>query len=293
MSASGAARAADPAAQKPPKVRAAIDGLNLDFEHREGNFPAAWGNACFMEYHFSLDDSVVHGGKFSGHIRCAQKVNKDFGTITGSLKASVFAGQRVRFSGYLKMNNVKDFAALWIRADRQGKVAAFESMQGRKVNGTRDWESYSLPITIPPDADKIVFGVLLHGDGDLWADDLDFDVVVDDPNMIKELVASWLARVDNGDYDESWKAGAKKMRDAMTRSAWEARMKSTRQPLGGVVSREWKTITDMPAPPGAPAGQYMLVEERTTFEKKQDAIETIKLIREPTGQWKVFEYSVK
>jgi len=50
-------------------------------------------------------------------------------------------------------------------------------MQGRQLKGTNEWAQCSISLPLSPDGRKLFFGVLLSGDGRVWADDL--EVLVD------------------------------------------------------------------------------------------------------------------
>lgn len=96
---------------------------------------------------------------------------------------------------------------------------------------------------------------------------------------------SWLALVDEGRWDDSWKRSGLQFRRANTSAAWATISKSVRPPLGAVLSREVYSREAVPAPPHG----YVLVKFLTRFANKPNAIETVSLERE--GQaWKVVGY---
>src|SRR3990172_8443962 len=45
--------------------------------------------------------------------------------------------------------------------------------------------------------------------------------------------------------------------------------------------------------PGAPDGQYVVIQYETSFERKSSAIETITPIREKDGKWRVAGYYIR
>jgi len=105
------------------------------------------------------------------------------------------------------------------------------------------------------------------------------------------LAQQWLALVDEGKYADSWSAAGKLFQANMPQEKWGQVLTGARKPLGNVLSRELagrEIKTDIP---GAPAGQYALVGFKTNFEHKTDMIETVTLILEEDGQWKVVGYS--
>jgi hypothetical protein len=78
----------------------------------------------------------------------------------------------------VKAKNVASWAGLWMRVDGLGDdVLAFDNMQDRRIGGSRDWETYSIVLDVPKGSRAIAFGILLHGDGQVWVTEFDFGVV--------------------------------------------------------------------------------------------------------------------
>ena len=67
-------------------------------------------------------------------------------------------------------------------------------------------------------------------------------------------------------------------------------MNMSRKPLGKVVSRTWSSLQPGPQAQG-PA--TVVLEAKTSFEKKPDAVETLTLMLDAGGVWKAAEYSIK
>ena len=65
-----------------------------------------------------------------------------------------------------------------------------------------------------------------------------------------------------------------------------------REPLGAVSSRALKSVIKTSSLPGAPDGEYELLQFQTSFAQKSDASETLVLVREPSG-WKVLGYFIQ
>jgi hypothetical protein len=65
--------------------------------------------------------------------------------------------------------------------DSSGAMLAEESMAGeRPIHGTSDWQNYQIVTDMPDDAAKIVLGVQLYCNGELWADDFQVQTVGND-----------------------------------------------------------------------------------------------------------------
>src|SRR4029077_18857096 len=85
----------------------------------------------------------------------------------------------------------------------------------------------------------------------------------------------WLAIVDAGRYGESWDAAAGLVRRALTRAQWEDPLNKARPPLGKVLSRKLRSATFMTSVPGAPQGEYVVIEYDTDFENRKGATERV------------------
>jgi hypothetical protein len=99
--------------------------------------------------------------------------------------------------------------------------------------------------------------------------------------------------VDGGKYAESWKDAAELFRNAVSQQQWEQSLHAVRKPLGKLVTRKLKTMTYKTSLPGAPDGEYVVIEFETSFEKKKAAIETVTPMMDKDGKWRVSGYYIK
>jgi hypothetical protein len=145
-----------------------------------GPVPAGWlGNSDPAgAYEVTTDRMVKHGGKASGTIRCVAAGADGQAVLLQRFKADEFRGKRVRLRGYVKAANVSDWAGLWMRVEEtSAKIVAFDNMQDRPIKGITDWKEYAIVLDVPEHAVSLHFGLLLVGGGQVWVDDLRFDVV--------------------------------------------------------------------------------------------------------------------
>lgn len=118
--------------------------------------------------------------------------------------------------------------------------------------------------------------------------------VAADPTADAEKAArAWLALTDGGRYAASWDAAAAAFRGAITKEKWEEAMKQVRAPLGALKSRGLKGAKYVTEIPGAPAGEYVVIQYETSFEAKAGAIETVTPMKEKDGSWHVSGYYIK
>jgi len=103
----------------------------------------------------------------------------------------------------------------------------------------------------------------------------------------------WLALVDAAEYSESWKEAADYFRSAVKQGQWEQSLRSVRMPLGEVISRKLIATSYQTALPGAPDGQYEIIQFETSFQNKKSAIETVTPMLDKDGRWRVSGYYIK
>jgi hypothetical protein len=104
---------------------------------------------------------------------------------------------------------------------------------------------------------------------------------------------SWLAQIDAGKYGPSWDAAAATFRSAVTRTDWERMAASARVPFGKLLSRKLAASKAVTSLPGAPDGNYVVVQFKTSFEHKAQAVETVTAVLESDGAWRVTGYFIK
>ena len=104
---------------------------------------------------------------------------------------------------------------------------------------------------------------------------------------------SWLALTDGGEYAKSWEQAAGLFRGAVSGANWQSAVQAARLPLGNLKSRTFKSANFARSLPGAPDGEYVVIQYESQFEHKASAVETVTAVREKDGAWKVTGYFVK
>ena len=108
-----------------------------------------------------------------------------------------------------------------------------------------------------------------------------------------EAAKSWLALIDQEKYADGWNEASGYFKKAVKQEQLEYTMKGVRQPLGKMLTREVKKSTYQASLPGAPDGEYVIIEFNTSFENKKQAVESITPMLEKDGQWRVAGYFIK
>ncbi len=102
----------------------------------------------------------------------------------------------------------------------------------------------------------------------------------------------WVALVDQQRWEQSWGSAGTLFKSQVTAASWAASVQPVRKPLGAVSTRTLQSAKKHSSLPGAPAGEYEMVEFKTSFANKKNALETVVLTREISG-WKVIGYFVR
>ena len=103
----------------------------------------------------------------------------------------------------------------------------------------------------------------------------------------------WLALVDGGNYSQSWQEAADFFKNAVPKEKWRNSMQSFRKPLGKLVSRRLIAKKYTTTLPGAPDGEYVVIQYKSSFTNKKSAVETITPMKDKDGAWRVSGYYIR
>jgi hypothetical protein len=127
-----------------------------------------------------------------------------FGTLMQMCKPGKYAGKRVRMTGYMKSADLNEWAGFWFRVDGEdGKQLSFDNMGDRPVKSTSDWKRYEIVLDVPADAKALAYGALLSGTGQIWFENITFDVVDNSvPVTEKKSDSYYLTEPSNLDFGQ-------------------------------------------------------------------------------------------
>jgi hypothetical protein len=114
-----------------------------------------------------------------------------------------------------------------------------------------------------------------------------------DTKPAQDAAESWLALVDNGSYAQSWDESATSFKGAVGKEKWQEMLKGVRAPLGNVTSRKLKSAEYTTSLPGAPDGEYVVIQYDTSFTNKKSAVETITPMLDKDRLWRVTGYFIR
>ena len=111
--------------------------------------------------------------------------------------------------------------------------------------------------------------------------------------LAQQSADAWLALVDSGKYADSWQEASQLFKAAVTKEKWQDALRASRDPLGKMLSRKLKSATYAKTLPGAPDGEYVVIQYESSFEHKQSAVETVTPMLDKGGKWRVSGYYIK
>jgi hypothetical protein len=188
-----------------------VDGWRFSAEHPE-------------LYQVGMDESIKRAGKSTTTINAKDTSRYGYGFLCKGLSAKDYLGKRVRLTGYIRSEDVSQWAGFWMRVDareeygfkkgqtpipttfsdmteyacQRPEVLAFDNMhddvEDRSVHGTSDWSKYEVVLDIPDNAGTIDYGAILQGAGRIWIDDVRLEVVdhsVMTTGVSKEIIEKW------------------------------------------------------------------------------------------------------
>jgi len=104
---------------------------------------------------------------------------------------------------------------------------------------------------------------------------------------------AWLGLLDDQEFDESWRMAGELLKVAVAQEEWTAKLSVTLGPLGKKTSRGVRSSEYSTTMPGAPDGEYVLLQFDTSFENKQSAVETVVMMKESDGLWRTSGYYIR
>lgn len=119
------------------------------------------------------------------------------------------------------------------------------------------------------------------------------DTEADSVKKAQESAQAWLASADAGQYGATWDQAAAPFQQSVKKAEWEQGFGSLRAPLGKLEKRTLISASYTKELPNAPAGEYVVLQFRSQFANKGEAIELITPMLEKDGSWRVSGYFIK
>ncbi len=108
-----------------------------------------------------------------------------------------------------------------------------------------------------------------------------------------QAAQAWLKLVDGGQYAASWSEAAGFFKERVKEEEWIKMVELARKPFGALEERKLLKASYVTSLPGAPDGEYVVIQFQTAFSKKKDSVETITPMKDSDGKWHVSGYYIK
>jgi hypothetical protein len=115
--------------------------------------------------------------------------------------------------------------------------------------------------------------------------------VVIKQDLQNQAAQDWLDLIDQGQYKGSWDAASAEAK--ATSEEWKGSVVAARGALGERLTRGLETRQEVTSLKGWPDGKYVVMTFSSSFVNKQQALETLTLMRDTDGSWRVVAYSIK
>ncbi len=114
-----------------------------------------------------------------------------------------------------------------------------------------------------------------------------------DVKAVRETGAGWLEKLDKGWYNQCYDESSSYLKTQITIDNWMNNMNSFRKPLGPASKRKELNMFFETELPNSPQGEYVIIQYGTVILEKQAIIETLALMKEADGSWKISGYFIK
>ena len=115
----------------------------------------------------------------------------------------------------------------------------------------------------------------------------------DELESAEESALSWLTLTDHSQLESSWNIASPFFQTAISESDWVHSLNAARSSLGAVNSRKTASATFSRTLPDAPDGSYIVFQFETSFENKASATETVAMVKDTKGVWRVGGYFIE
>jgi hypothetical protein len=145
------------------------------------DLPVGWfiAGSKPKSYEMGIDKGAGLDGKNAATIKSIDAKIEGFGTLMQNSKPDKYLGKRVKMTGYMKSKEVAGWAGFWLRIDQADSKRAlgFDNMHNRAVKGTINWTKFDIVLDVPANATNLAYGALVSGTGQIWFDNLNFEIV--------------------------------------------------------------------------------------------------------------------
>ena len=173
---------------------------NLGFEEDFSKTPGGWDIAQeSMNFRFERDNTKPHSGKYCAILQGKQLKQRQWNTAMQLIKPNELLGKRIKFSAWIRTQDIDGYASLWLRVDKDNGTTDLDNLSDKVIRGNTGWKKYEIYMNIPYNTEGIGFGLILQQNGKAWIDDVSFEVIGELP---RNYNASTFGKPINLDFEE-------------------------------------------------------------------------------------------
>lgn len=101
---------------------------------------------------------------------------------------------------------------------------------------------------------------------------------------------NFLDLIDQHDYQTSWEQGSFMLHRELSQQEWHKELEPIRPLFGTPLGRSLIALRLRDRHPGYPDGQYAILSFESSFSNKAQAVESLILVKETDGVWRVLRY---
>ncbi len=149
-----------------------------------------------ISYEVGIDNQISQHGQKSAFIESIDDIHIGFCTLRQICSGENFRGTRVKMTGYIKSQGIRDTVQMWLRVDNLDNeiIVDFDNMNNRRIIGTKDWKKCEIVFEVPDKKCAIYYGFFLSGVGKAWFDNVSFEIV---DKSVRKTANSLYARNPN------------------------------------------------------------------------------------------------
>lgn len=159
--------------QRPASQLVSTQPRNMQFEAGL----SYWQQMLSQGYECGLETGFAHSGDIAAYLKSTAFDAVRFCSLHQVIRPDAYIKQRIRLSAYVKALGVKKSAGLWMRIDGPTGYLRLDDMRKRPIVGTSNWTRYEIVLDVPKCSTQIVFGLLFSGQGKVWIDDVQLEIV--------------------------------------------------------------------------------------------------------------------
>ena len=156
--------------------------------------PAAWKKGGNMAGSYSMELKPNEGMNKSNAI-VLQSIGKDVwgsGAILQIISTNNYVGKRIKLSAFIKTENVKNYTNLILKLenDRNESWNNTEKLNQEiltQLKGTFEYKKIEAYLNIYNQYENLIIGAELNGDGKIWLDEFNLEIVGNAPEVTSEI----------------------------------------------------------------------------------------------------------